>query len=546
MLLKYDVKANAKRRSDIAPILFAIDAITKNESKKESITQCITKLVEHNADVNCAFQDGDFAGETPIISAIRLDQIDLAKLLIEKKANVSACAKNGRTAFFYAANKRNIDILNMLISASKDPETDLNRRYNENKPLTHIVLEKINDFNAPDVLKFLEILHENGVRVDLTDAYGETPLHIAARKDSAKNIVEWLIHNGCDPQQMNASERTVFSVADKKIIPVIIKAYNEEESIKAIEESRIYKEELEKEEMINRRTARDLHLATRTPSETDEKKIESKKRTKLLAMTKRGGTLRTPTLSKGSKFTPVKKLEARPWGGSKQTAKFQRDTRLKIRKVKKDILDQLAQLREDVQKIKKKIDIEAGNISESDHSNDENYEEDNENDIDSYQNSLPQPGTNYRNNDSNSSLNNEEKDETHNLQNSLSLHNEEEDKMDLQIQQEPHNDDEDKIDLQIQQEPHNDENEELNLDFQNQQYPHIEEEEKRDMNNSPTSPNDEDDLNFDFSPTKAENETEFTIPENTTEDNQITPDGEQNDSLGLNLNSSDSHIDLGE
>ena len=400
MLLKYDVKANAKRRSDIAPILFAIDAITKNESKKENITQCITKLVEHNADVNCAFQDGDFAGETPIISAIRLDQIDLAKLLIEKKANVSACAKNGRTAFFYAANKINIDILNMLISASKDPESDLNRRYNDNKPLTHIVLEKINDFNAPDVLKFLEFLHENGVRVDLTDAYGETPLHIAARKDSAKNIVEWLIHNGCDPQQMNASERTVFSVADKKIIPVIIKAYNEEESIKAIEESRIYKEELEKEEMMNRRTARDLHLATRTPSETDEKKIESKKRTKLLAMTKRGGTLRTPTLSKGSKFTPVKKLEARPWGGSKQTAKFQRDTRLKIRKVKKDILDQLTQLREDIQKIKKKIDIEAGNISESDHSNDENYEEDNENDIDSYQNSLPQPGTNYRNNDS--------------------------------------------------------------------------------------------------------------------------------------------------
>ena len=111
----------------------------------DSIVQCISTLIENNADTNCSFLDGQNAGETPLISAARLNQLQLVKLLIEKNADVSAVSKNGRTAFYYAVDKKNEDLLKCLIEASHDLETDLNRRYERNMTLIHVTLQKINN-----------------------------------------------------------------------------------------------------------------------------------------------------------------------------------------------------------------------------------------------------------------------------------------------------------------------------------------------------------------------------------------------------------------
>lgn len=510
----------------------------------DSIVKCIETLIQNNADINCSFLDGPNAGETPLISAARLNQLNLSKLLIEKKADVSAVSKNGRTAFYYAVDKKNVDLLESLIEASQNPEEDLKRRYDNNMSLTHVVLQKINNFTTSEILKIMQILFDHGVDPDSTDSHGDTPLHIAAKSDEAKDIVTLLIHKGCNPQQTNNSERTVFSVADKKMIPIIIRVSNEEESIEAMEEREQYKREREERETVDRIKTRNLQLATYTPSESGEKKVDSKKKAQLLAMTKRGGTLRTPRHTKGTKYTPVKKMEARPWGGSKQAAKFQRDTRLTIRKIKEDVLEHIQKLREEVKEIRKKIDIEAGNISESEENNEEDIiDDDDENDQDSFHNDLPEPGTELNNNNqSNSDINVEEKNDELIQQPS---HVEEEDKLDLNNQQHLNDDDDENLDLNTQeqqhpndednldnfQQPHNDDEE--NLDFITQEQQHSNNEDNFDLNlNDEQLPNGDDDidnkLNDDDAPVNNEH--------NSINDEQI-------DNI---LNGGSDPIDLGE
>lgn len=515
----------------------------------DSIVQCISTLIENNADTNCSFLDGPNAGETPLISAARLNQLQLVKLLIEKNADVSAVSKNGRTAFYYAVDKKNEDLLKCLIEASHNPEADLNRRYERNMTLVHVTLQKINNsFAAQDALKILEILFDQGLDPDSTDSLGDTPLHVAARSDNAKDIVTLLIHKGCSPQQTNNSERTVFSVADKKMIPIIIQVSNEEESIEAMEERAQIKREREFEETENRIRYRDSQLITNTPSEAGEKKIDSKKKAQLLAMTKRGGTLRTPKHNKGTKFTPIKKMEARPWGGSKQAAKFQRDTRLSIRKIKEDVLEQLNNLREEVNKIRKNIDLEAGNISESEISNEENNESDldNENDQDSFHNDLPPPGTELNNNQSNPSINTDETNETLDSQNQQYTHHEEEDKLDLQNQQQPANED-DNIDLNIQEQQNS--NNEDNFDFgtQEEQHPNNDDEDiGLNMQEEPNPQIEDDELVLNLSQPNSHNDDETGI-----NFDDMPVEGEQNskheyDNIDQILDGSDPMLDLGE
>lgn len=565
ILIKYGVKVNTKRRADTPPILFAIEAASKDESKMDSIVQCISTLIENNADINCSFLNGPNAGETPLISAARLGQVDLVKMLVDKKADVSAVSKSGKTAFYYAADKKNDELLKCLLAASRDPEADLNRKYDKGMSLVHVALQKIgNDFAAQDALKILQTLFENGVDPDSTDALGDTPLHIASKCDTAKNIVTLLIHKGCNPQQMNNSERTVFSVADKKMIPIIIKVSNEQESIEAMEERAEIKREREMEETENRIRNRDSQLITNTPSEYGEKKVDSKRKTQLIAMTKRGGSLRTPIHNKGTKYTPVKKMEARPWGGSKQAAKFQRDTRLAIRKIKEDVLEQLKKLREEVLDIQKKINVEAGNISESDHY-DENEEDnfDNENDQDSFHNDLPPPETDLNNNQLNSSLNADnieeedqmqkqaQYDDNFNLQTQPQINNED-DELNLE-QQNPLNEDENiNLDMHDQEQQNLlNEDENINLDMHDQEQHSNNGEDNMDLGfqDQQQSHNDDDDLNLDL----PDQQNSHNKDEIDLQTNDIQLNGEQNSNIDQDIDidqildgGSGPNIDIGE
>ena len=397
ILIHYDIKVNAKKRGELPPILYAIQAISEADNPDE-ITECVKVLIENNAHVNCSFPDGENAGETPIISASRLNLTDVIPLLIEKKANISAVSQSGKTALYYSVVNKNIDILNALLDANPSFE-DLHKTYENGQTLVHLALNRIDQtYQANDALKILELLVDRGLEPDVSDANGDNPLHIAAPKKTSAKIVRFLILHGCDPHQINKKDRTVFSIAHTSIVPVMTETLQEEEAIAAQEERAEYRREKEEEKMYQRRDERDGALTRSFIRDENERQNSinrsAKKHTQLLAMTKRNGTLRTPKSSNSIRTTPITKTEARPWGGSKNAAVFQREMRLKIRRVKKEITDELKELSKAVEKIKKEVYVEMGLIDSDDAEEEidsDTHDSDSETSI---ENTLPPPGSN--------------------------------------------------------------------------------------------------------------------------------------------------------
>ena len=234
--MKNDAPLNAKRRSELSPIFFALQSLNTAPNPEETI-KCIEKLIELGADINVTVPNGEFAGENVMIAAARRNFQDIVDQLINNNGNVSFVSKSGKTAFYYAARNQNAEMLSHLIEASSSLEADLNRKYEDNKSLMHILFtNSVTDRNADSVLECIKILFNNDMDYDSPDNNLNTPLHLAAQYEHAGEIVEFLMLNGCDPQETNKKERTVFLIAHKRILPIISRLSLQDDVRKAIKD----------------------------------------------------------------------------------------------------------------------------------------------------------------------------------------------------------------------------------------------------------------------------------------------------------------------
>ena len=377
-LIEAGAKVNQNSRDAVSPLILTIKMASMNYISEYK--DCIKILLDNKANIN---QVDEATGDTPLIMSIGKDTFEIFKEILSHHPNVNARNKSGETALYNIVANTKIDnnrqqyldaIINYKPPDTSDSETtkkkngnlacDMQMRYQQGKTILHISVE--NGKKNESIVQ--TILDKSGLDVDVEDDNGDTPLHLAAQKEFEPGI-EMLINLGCDPTQPNRSGRTAFSMTSPSIAPKMTEWMNDPEAVKNREKRREKKLLCEEEEEKERIRIRDEKLQRSPQNESYESPTKSPKKNKqsiLLAMTLGNGTLRstqsrnvhdnsnnaTESLSKTNK---IKKIEARPWGGSKDTALFQREIRLALRKMKSNVRVELEEIKKSIRELKKTI-----------------------------------------------------------------------------------------------------------------------------------------------------------------------------------------------
>ena len=147
------------------------DAIYKNQLELAKL------LIEKGAPLDAV----DSYGNTPLHVVIYKDQLELGKLLIEKGAPLDAVDSYGNTPLHEAINKGQWELAKLLIK--KVASVDAVDSYGSS----------LNYAINKDQWELAKLLIEKGASVDAVDRYGYTPLHYAINKNQwelAKLLIE--------------------------------------------------------------------------------------------------------------------------------------------------------------------------------------------------------------------------------------------------------------------------------------------------------------------------------------------------------------------
>jgi ankyrin repeat protein len=201
-------------------------------------------MLATRADIEAVNADG----ETPLISAVTKDNVEAAKLLIDKRANLAALNKRGESALMLASKNgwpEGAQIVRMLLDAGADPNLASSsgvtalmsaENFNYRKPwgvsshsITRDLIASGANVNArskngttalhlaarhygPDDASFTKELIDAGADVNTADEDGETPLMAAGERGHISKVRQ-LIATGARVSAKDKKGRTALQYA---------------------------------------------------------------------------------------------------------------------------------------------------------------------------------------------------------------------------------------------------------------------------------------------------------------------------------------------
>lgn len=123
------------------------EAVTKNDKDK------VEKLIERGADVNYVKEAGPWMKVSVLITAVNNKNLDIAKFLLDKKANVNWKDGFNTSAILYGASSGSIDMVKLLLEYGADINDNDGKGNtvltaaieSKNKKITSFVEEKMNE-----------------------------------------------------------------------------------------------------------------------------------------------------------------------------------------------------------------------------------------------------------------------------------------------------------------------------------------------------------------------------------------------------------------
>jgi ankyrin repeat protein/beta-lactamase regulating signal transducer with metallopeptidase domain len=197
----------------------------------------VKAFIEEGTDIDAK----DKSGETPLFSAVRADNSDVAKFLIAKGANVNAKDSSGNTPLHFAPERAKNDVVELLIAKGADinaksnnGETPLHDAiYFGRRKIAELFIAKGADVNAKHThhsisgitplyiacsrcrKEVAEALVAKGADVNTKDSNGQTPLHLACVRGH-KDIAQLLIAKDADINARDNKEKTPLSLAKEQ------------------------------------------------------------------------------------------------------------------------------------------------------------------------------------------------------------------------------------------------------------------------------------------------------------------------------------------
>lgn len=141
-----------------------------------------------------------------LLAAVRKGDIDTARELIEKGANVDYKDNDGKSVLEYSLN--NIEMLKLLLENGADPNIIIIRHYLI--PGQELIFDIVNRNETDQNVEILKLLLEYGADPNVKHERGNTPLFNALSKPRMFNL---LLENGADPNVNNKGGYTVLYIA---------------------------------------------------------------------------------------------------------------------------------------------------------------------------------------------------------------------------------------------------------------------------------------------------------------------------------------------
>jgi ankyrin repeat protein/predicted DNA-binding WGR domain protein len=173
----------------------------------------IFPLIKNGANVNAQ----DIKGNYPLLQAIKYKNLQNVETLLKHNADPNLKDKQSRNSIHWAINLSNADadasneIENCLLSSGGD----LNAIDNRGRTPLHYAFVKIGDpFNASaiDPIETVSnIIARPGVKVDVRDAWGNTPLSYAAQRGSVISTL-YLLKNDAHIDNVNDQGNTPLNI----------------------------------------------------------------------------------------------------------------------------------------------------------------------------------------------------------------------------------------------------------------------------------------------------------------------------------------------
>jgi ankyrin repeat protein len=215
LLLDQGAQVNKASRLGRTPLLVAAET--------SGALETVRLLLQKGADVNVA----DSLGFTPLIAAAYVDNIAVAKLLIEKTASLNAKTSAGQTgtALMGVASNGNLELTRLLLAHHADlnaVSADDSGKV-KNGPVAFGRLTALHFAAASASPEVVRLLLDAGAPVDPRDVRGMTPLMVAVSTDRPNvDIVKTLLAKGADASIRSSIGESTVDWARKFNNPAIL------------------------------------------------------------------------------------------------------------------------------------------------------------------------------------------------------------------------------------------------------------------------------------------------------------------------------------